>query len=159
MSYKGTPVKASRLFSGYEHEQETKKMAEHFNVDQKHFVTVKYNPDLVIGSGFNTEAGGIFNCENYTTYEEAYHQLIGKLIRQQKKSTDLVMCDEVKKIFVDGGFAKNEIYMHLLAKVYPQHEVYAASISQASALGAALAIHQHWNSKATPTDLVKVKRF
>lgn len=159
MSYKGAPLKASRLFAGYEHEQETKKMADYFHVDQKNFVTVKYNPDLVSGSGFSTEACGIFNCGNYATYEEAYHQLISKLIKQQKKSTDLVMNDKVKKIFVDGGFAKNNIYMNLLAKAYPGHEVYAASVSQATALGAALAIHQHWNNKLLANDLIRVTRF
>lgn len=33
--------------------------------------------------------------------------------------------------------------MNLLAKVFPETEVYAASMAQASALGAALVIHQH----------------
>ena len=30
LSYEGKPVKASRLFAGYEHEQQTKKLAEYF---------------------------------------------------------------------------------------------------------------------------------
>lgn len=160
MTYKGTPVKASRLFAGYEHEQETKKMAGHFQVDAKYFVNVKYDPSLISGSSFNSSVGGVFNYENYSTYEEAYHQLINKLIKQQKHSTDLVLNNgPVKKIFVDGGFARNEIYMNLLAKAYPDHEVYAASVSQASALGAALAIHEHWNTKPRPENLIRVKRF
>jgi sugar (pentulose or hexulose) kinase len=32
ISYKGEPVKASRLFAGYEHEQQTKRLAAHFMV-------------------------------------------------------------------------------------------------------------------------------
>ena len=160
MTYKGTHVKASRLFAGYEHEQETKKMAVHFNTDLKYFVQVKYDPEMVTASGFNTEAGGVFNCENYATYEESYHQLISKLVKQQKKSTDLVLLNSpVKKIFVDGGFAKNDIYMNLLAKAYPGYEVYAASVSQATALGAALSIHQHWNTQSLPENLIEVKRY
>lgn len=160
MTYKGTPVKASRLFAGYEHEQETKKMAAHFNVENNHFVNIKYDQELLAGFDFNTEAGGVFNCENYPTYEVAYHQLISKLIKQQKRSTDLVLNDgPVNKIFVDGGFAKNEIYMSLLAKAYPDVEVYAASVSQATALGAALAIHEHWNTKPLPQNLIEVSSY
>lgn len=158
MTYEGKPVRASRLFAGYEHEQETRKMAAYFNTDPKHFAKVKYDPQML--SGLANDLSAVFNCENYVTYEEAYHQLIHKLIKQQKRSTDLVLNNRpVKKIFVDGGFAKNEIYMNLLAKVYPDHEVYAASVSQATALGAALAIHRHWNAKAWPENLIQVKKY
>ncbi|OJU22842.1 MAG: carbohydrate kinase [Sphingobacteriales bacterium 41-5] len=159
MSYKGVRVKASRLFSGYGHEQEAKRMAAHFNTGAEYFAEVKYDPTLVAGLDFTPDAGSVFNCENYTTYEEAYHQLMCRIIQQQKKSTDLVLSSDVKKIFVDGGFAKNEIYMQLLAKAYPDHEVYAASVSQATALGAALAIHRHWNTRPVPENLIAVKKY
>jgi len=49
----------------------------------------------------------------------------------------------IKKIFVDGSFSKNVIYMNLLAAKFKDIEVYAATMAQASALGAALAIHMH----------------
>ena len=160
MTYKGTPVKASRLFAGYEHEQETKKMAGFFNVDAKYFAGLQYDSSLPASLDFKTESAEVFNCEDYTSYEAAYHQLIAMLVKQQKRSTDLVLHNgPVKKIFVDGGFAKNEIYMNLLAKAYPGLEVNAASVSQASALGAALAIHEEWNTKPLPQSLVEVKRF
>jgi glycerol kinase len=55
-----------------------------------------------------------------------------------------------QKIFVDGGFGKNPIYMSLLAKAFPGIEVYAATVPQASALGAALVIHHHWNKNPLP---------
>lgn len=160
MTYKGTPLKASRLFAGYEHEQETKKMAAHFKTDSNYFTKVKYDAELVSTKDGIAGTGDGFKCENYASYENAYHQFISYLVKQQKKSSDLVLNNcGAKKIFVDGGFAKNDIYMNLLAKVYPGHEVCAASVSQASALGAALAIHEHWNSKALPEDLIRVKRY
>ena len=65
----------------------------------------------------------------------------------------------VNRIFVDGGFSNNSIYMHLLASVFPQLEVYAASVAQATAMGAALAIHQHWNTQIVPSDMVKLKYY
>ena len=62
-------------------------------------------------------------------------------------------------LFVDGGFGKNEIYMNLLAKVFPDMEVYAASVAQATALGAALAIHQDWNTQKLPLNLIELRRY
>jgi hypothetical protein len=46
--------------------------------------------------------------------------------------------------------------MHLLSEYYNDKEVYAATIPQASALGAALAIHKIWNQQAMPADLIKL---
>lgn len=160
MTYKGTPVKASRLFAGYEHEQVSKQMADHFKVEKDHFKTVAYDPGLLGEVNFDWPEYKTVPLHSYETYDEAYHQLIYKLVREQKKSTQLVLHNgPVQKIFVDGGFAKNEIYMNLLAKAFPGQEVYAASVSQATALGAAMAIHSHWNSKPIPEDLIRVKRY
>jgi sugar (pentulose or hexulose) kinase len=65
----------------------------------------------------------------------------------------------VKRIFVDGGFGKNPVYMHLLAAAFPNMEVYAASVAQATAIGAALAIHQRWNTQPLPGDLVEMRLY
>ncbi len=43
--------------------------------------------------------------------------------------------------------------MNLLAQAFPEMEVYAASMAQASALGAALSIHNSWNRKTNPERL------
>jgi sugar (pentulose or hexulose) kinase len=98
--------------------------------------------------------------EEFSSYEEAYHQLIVDIMKQQVRSTNLVLKGaHVKRIFVDGGFSKNPIYMYLLAEAFPKIEVYAASVPQASALGAALAIHQHWNTKKLPSDIIDLKLY
>ena len=90
----------------------------------------------------------------------AYHQLIMDLIVQQKLSTQLVIHNSpVKKVFVDGGFSKNSIFMNLLAQAFPEMEVYAASMAQASALGAALAVHASWNPKPIQNDLIDLKFY
>ena len=47
---------------------------------------------------------------------EAYHHLIYDLVKQQAASSNMVLNDTpVKRIFVDGGFSKNSVYMNLLA--------------------------------------------
>ncbi|WP_288095927.1 FGGY family carbohydrate kinase [Hydrotalea sp.] len=174
LSYKGIPVKASRLFAGYEHEQQIKTLAEHFHKPLHYYKTVQF--DLNIYNSLKTVHGfsdkfteeairaksgfDQRNLNDFSSYEEAYHQFVADLIVQQIKSTNLVLENcFVKRLFVDGGFSKNQIYMHLLAMAYPQMEVYSACLPQASALGAALAIHQHWNPKPLPTDIFDLKLY
>jgi sugar (pentulose or hexulose) kinase len=147
MQYTGEPVKASRLFAGHEHEQATKQLSEQFQKPLDYYKTVKFNSELIEKS-------------KEETYESVYHQLILNLVNKQVISTKLVLNDSsVTKLFVDGGFGKNEIYMNLLAKAFPEMEVYAASVAQATALGAALAIHEDWNTKKIPQNLIELKRY
>ncbi len=149
LSYDGKPVKASRLFAGYEHEEKVKLLSAQFNKPLDYFTTVVYNEKFLADS-INTNSN----------YESAYHFLIRDIINQQIKSTNLVLKNSsVKKIFVDGGFSKNEIYMQLLAKAFPEMEIFAASVSQATALGAALVIHEKWNKNVINKDVVKMKLY
>ena len=103
---------------------------------------------------------GSRDLNQFVTYAEAYHQLMLDIIGQQLLSTELVLAGSpVRRLFVDGGFGKNPVYMNLLAAAFPSIEVYAASVAQATALGAALAIHQHWNEQPLPTDCISLTRF
>jgi hypothetical protein len=49
--------------------------------------------------------------------------------------------------------------MNLLANAFPQNEVYAASMAQASAMGAALAVHSSWNKTSPSSDLIELKAY
>jgi len=174
LSYEGKPIKASRLFAGYEHEQQVKNLAAYFNTAVDYYTTVKcdtsilkkVNPVIKQTTGKEKEAmtgQSSFaqrNLAAFTSYEEAYHQLIADIIEQQAASTNLVLKGtSVKRIFVDGGFSRNPIYMYLLAEVFNGIEVFAASVPQASALGAALVIHQHWNNKSLPSDIINLNLY
>jgi sugar (pentulose or hexulose) kinase len=100
------------------------------------------------------------NLSEFANDEEAYHQLMLDIISQQYVSTQLVLKGtDIKRIFVDGGFGKNAIYMNLLAAVFPGVEVFAASMAQATAIGAALCIHKSWNQKPLPNDIIELKYF
>lgn len=85
--------------------------------------------------------------------------MIADIIQQQKFSTSLVLGATITNIFVDGGFSSNEIYMNLLAVAFPKQKVYAALLPQSSARGAALLMHDCWNSKALPQDLISIKSY
>lgn len=170
MQYKGSPVKASRLFAGNEHELETKRIASHFNVNTSILKNLEYDLTIINKltdrrdnqiqgsrhqSAFVSRDLNIF--ENHT---EAYHQLIIDIMEQQYQSTEMVLKGtKVSRIFVDGGFSKNSIYMNLLAKAFPHLEVFAASMAQATAVGAAIAIHRNWNSKTLPADIIELKYY
>lgn len=174
LHYKQKPVKAARLFSGNEHEVQAKKIALHFALPFDTFKEVIYDKAIVArlqekgnkpskNDSHEIVRESLFekrNLEDFETYEMAYHQLMLDIVRQQILSTRLVIHNSpVKKLFVDGGFSKNSIFMNLLAENFPDMEVYAASMAQASALGAALAIHKNWNSKPIPNDLIDLKFY
>jgi sugar (pentulose or hexulose) kinase len=172
ITYKGKPVKASRLFAGHEHEQQVKLLAAHFDKRINYFETVSYNRNTIkyLREQHVQDSPQYFSpgpsafkhrqLDGFRNYEEAYHQLIMDIISQQVLSTQLVMQGmTAKRLFVDGGFSKNPIYMNLLALAFPDLEVYAASVAQATAIGAALAIHSHWNQGSIPADLIDLKYY
>ena len=154
ISYTGNPIKASRLFAGNEHEQEIKKLAELFNQPTDNYKAVDFN--IAIYKNL-IESVTLFNAD---TYEEAYHQVIFNIIQKQVTSTNLVLHNaDVDQIFVDGGFSNNPVFMHFLAAAYPNKKVFAATLSQASSLGAAMAIHSDWNTQPIPNQLVQLKQY
>lgn len=174
LSYEGKPVKASRLFAGDEHEKEIKRLAGHYQKPEHHYSSVE--PDMAIlrklkvaGNELQKKQQSAMigrsefakrNLNEFKSYEEAYHQLIADLVVQQVRSTNIVLKGTpVKKIYVDGGFGNNAIYMQLLAMSYPGLDVYAANVSQATALGAALAIHRQWNSLPAAGGLITLKQY
>ncbi len=174
LSYEGNSVKASRLFAGYEHEQQMKRLAAHFNTSSDYFKTVLYDASIfqklhrvslsaVRNHTFKMGGESMFatrNLYDFETGEEAYHQFIIDIIKQQTESTKLIIGNKsVKKIFVDGGFSKNDVYMYLLAAAFPHVEVYSAMVAQASAIGAAIAIKRAWNEHPLPSDVITLKRY
>jgi hypothetical protein len=174
LHYQGKPVKASRLFAGNEHEEQVKRIAEYFNEGIAQYKTIEFDARLVselerkiapietsdTKALINESLFAKRNLADFASGEEAYHQLMMDIIAQQKASTQLVLQGtDVKRIFVDGGFSKNSAYMHLLAKAFPGQEVFAASMAQATSLGTALAIHQEWNEKPLPTDIIDLKYY
>ncbi len=176
LNYQGQPVKASRLFAGYEHEQQVQRLAAHFGVPVDTYKRVAYDPSLIdelparpvqpVPDPITTKQPAVLvqsafvrrDLADFDTYERAYHQLIHDIVAQQLVSTELVLHrSPVDRIFVDGGFSKNPIYMALLASAFPQLNVSAATVAQATALGAALAIHDSWNPLPLPDNLVQLR--
>lgn len=166
MTYAGTPVKASRLFAGYEHDVQTKRIAEHFQVTTGRFKQIEIDWSLIdkLSKGkeipSHLDAFGQVDLNNFADYVEAYHAFMLYLVEAQVASTRLILAAKrIQRIFVDGGFSKNNIFMSLLAKTFGNIEIYAASMAQATAIGAALVIHDQWNRQSVPSDIIELRYY
>lgn len=172
ISYQGRPVKSSRLFAGYDHEQQVRRLADHFHLSPVYASAIAFDPAIVAHlrsvmpiataptSPVKASVFGQRALDSFDSFDQAYHCLLLDIMDQQVASTRLVLEGTgVKRIFVDGGFGKNQVYMHLLAAAFPDIEVFAASIPQATAMGAALAIHSHWNDGFLPGDIIELKYY
>lgn len=167
LSYNGMPVKASRLFAGHYHAKEVERITAYFNKSTGFYKEVSFNSNLIlknetaiplqkVATDYHSVIEPI-DLSKYANAEEAYHHLLFKIVVNQAYATQLVLNGApVKKIFVDGGFSENKIYMTLLSSFFPDIEVYAASVGQASAIGAALAIHRSWNKQEIPKNLIEL---
>jgi L-fuculokinase len=158
----GKTGRMSRLFSGDEHTRQIRHLANHFNVDEDYFLNLKFDRQIIrkLRKDFpqvtpeSTETGGMMDCpfmerniNNFQRTEEAYHQFIIDLIAQQIASIRHTFDHQNnRKIFVDGGLAKNEIFMELLGEAFHDKTVYTIGNEHTSALGAAAAIATSWGA-------------
>ncbi|MBO9634416.1 MAG: carbohydrate kinase [Chitinophagaceae bacterium] len=170
LSYEAKPVKASRLFAGQYHEEQVKRIATFFAQPLNRYSSINADENILRLLGTGSTDGTKKAPSQYLHFHErdlnafadditAYHQLMIDIAHAQARSTALVLNGApVKKIFVDGGFSRNELYMRLLSIHFPQIDIYAASMAQATAVGAALAVHTAWNHQPLPQDLVLLQK-
>ena len=165
LQYTGKPVKASRLFLGNAHEKGADRIAAHYALPADFYKAIRFDQGLAslakecllstACSGF--EAVDLMEVESP---DLAYNILIAVLVEKQIESINLVLKhQDAENIFVDGGFSKNHVFMSMLASHYDNKKVYAAEVAQATALGAALAIHDAWNPNPAGEDLINLKLY
>jgi len=153
----GKPVKASRLFGGHFHEEQVARMEKHFGGSFKDLTFSDRVFSLTgASSSIFESAFASRDLNDFPDLASVYDQFMVDLVDQQIFSLNLLLQDApVKQLLVDGGFSKNEWYMRLLARAFPELEVYAAEVAQASALGAALMVY----TGETPKNLIQLKRY
>jgi sugar (pentulose or hexulose) kinase len=164
LTYTATPVKASRLLVGPFHEEQSKRLATFFKLPVGSFYTMGFNAELMpLIEKRKSERNGDFtsiNLSDLKTPEEAYHQLMYDIALLQARALRIVLSgSEVHTIFVDGGFSTNSLYMNMIARMFPDIKIYAASMPQGSALGAALVMHDAWNEKEIPDNLISLEAY
>ena len=158
LSAKGISVKASRLFLGRHLSDQARLLSEFFSIDYQTYKSVPFrngfaskrkqkNVLLFDHSLLSPERFGFTNnpapdLSIFETYEEAYYHLMDELTDLQIGSLKLAVgTSAIKRIFVDGGFSSNEVFVGMLANKLPGYKVYSTSFALGTALGAALLVN------------------
>jgi L-fuculokinase len=147
----GSGVTASRLFLGKEHDFQVARIAEYFRVAPDFYKSVAFNEEILkadtppfysacmTGNGpFPEPNTQEWQVSAFASADAAYHHLLKGLTDMLNVSLQLVGINEVQAIYIDGGFAKNEIFAKLIARNFPRHSVYVTDLPYATSLGAAL---------------------
>lgn len=152
MRINGKPVKATRIFLGNEYKLQVAKLDKHFGVDDDYHRTVNFDYDTyfeIIQDFKHCYKWESITDENmpskthitYHKYEHAYHQLMTELVQLQIKCIkEALGGDSIARIYVDGGFSNNDIYIKLLSHHFRDKKLSTTDASLGSALGAAIAI-------------------
>lgn len=154
------PVRSSRLFGGREHDVQAERITSHFGrsasteaVELEPLITGFINenewrglvPAEMEGTGpFPERPAGTWNLSTFATAEEAYARLCLDLAVLTAICIDGVRSDSTETVVVDGGFARNDWYVRLLAGLVAPARLVIAEVPQATSLGAALEVHSSW---------------
>jgi len=81
------------------------------------------------------------NLNQFGTFEEALHQLVIELVELQSLCIRRAIgSTEIKRIYIDGGFADNNLYLQMLVDYFPGYKLMTTKSPLGSALGAAIVI-------------------
>lgn len=160
MRINGKPVRATRLFLGNEYKLQVSNLNKHFGMGEDYHMSVKFDYDTyyeIIQDFKHCYRWESIEDENapeqtyipYNKYEHAYHQLMIELVQIQIKCIkDALGGNNFARIYVDGGFSNNDIYIKLLCHHFRDKKLSTTDASLGSALGAAISISDNkLNSK------------
>ncbi|MBN1790540.1 MAG: hypothetical protein JW830_08595 [Bacteroidales bacterium] len=157
MSIQQQQVKSSRLFLGHIHDVNVEILNKHFGVVSGHYKTIKTTGEKIDRLLRNSRERVFFrqgvtaeyvdpsvNLSHFLTFADAYHQLMLDLVDLSMESLSLIipMDDHTKTVYISGGFARNELFVRLLAARLPGKKVYTSEIDNATALGAAMVVYE-----------------
>ena len=152
-------VKSSRLFLGRIHDLNVERLDERFGVTGELYKTIRIRSKKIrkLLEG-NERQGRVFfrngipegyvdkeaDLSHYLTYADAYHQMMCDLVDVCMESFRLIIPadDRSELVYINGGFARNDSFVRLLAARLPDKRVFVSNIENATALGAAMKIYE-----------------
>lgn len=164
MRIDGVPVRATRLFLGNEYKLQVQKLSVYFDKVYGYHRSIRF--DELIYSRLKESGKYHFYFESLKnlsglketrydgldSFEEAFHQLMIELMELQLLALATAIGGQsIKKLFVDGGFADNDIFIKILAINYPKVKIRTTKSPLGSALGAAMVI----SDKEIPEEFLK----
>ena len=147
MKIDGSPVKSSRLFLGEEYRLKVQKLIEHFSKPKFYHHGLELEKQLM--EEVLKKSKKHFHWKyldnkyappkddlGFPNFEAAYYQLIRELIDLLISKIDIICETLPKRIYIDGGFTDNKIFLAFLKRQFPQQKIKAKPASFACALGA-----------------------
>lgn len=153
----GMQVKTSRSLLGQVHDLNVGRLDDRFGVTGELFKTIRIKSKK-IRKMLDYKHGRIFfrhgipegyvdndaNLSHFLTYADAYHQMMYDLVDLCMDSYRSVIPadDDAEIVYITGGFARNDTFVRILAARMPDKRVFASSVENATALGAAMKIYE-----------------
>lgn len=181
MGIDGRRIKATRFFMGNEYKIQVRKLGEYYDKEYGYHRSVKFDQELYLKlikepsihfkfEGIRLERKQLeqTNLTPFKTFEAAFHQLMIELIELQVKVIKMAIGDtKISKIYIDGGFTDNDIFIKLIAALFKDFRIRTTVSPLGSALGAAMVISnkklnknflkEHYKmNKLTPLEAIKV---
>lgn len=153
----GNSVKAARLFLGYACQQKLEEISHYFKYDLRNLSTESFDNHLL--ENITTAAQSYFSFPSlnrekipseeadfslFTSFKSAYYQMVWELSTYQIQA--IKIASEGKKfhrMYIDGGFTKNEIFIQCLKMQLPTTEIIISDYSSGASLGAAMQVKGH----------------
>lgn len=160
LSISGQPIKISRLFIGEEHKYQVEEMYTYWNLplgtykklqfEESWYQKISSQPTKKIRfhhiqpENFGIENGDFSDWGSFSEFTEAYYTFLHELTNIQAASVKLVLeSAPVSRLFVDGGFNANPIFLELLRRKLPGIELIPSDFPNGSALGAAMLVNMN----------------
>lgn len=158
-------VKSSRLDLGHIHDKNVERLNGYYGVTDELYKTIK-NKSKKLGRMLANKRGRVFfrngipvdyvdsevNLSQFLTFADAYHQLMFDLVDVCMEPIRLILepDDKTEVVYITGGFAWNDTFVHTLAARLPHKRVFTSQINDASALGAAMEVYESAFGKEIP---------
>jgi sugar (pentulose or hexulose) kinase len=156
MQINGQQVRAARLFLGNEYNLQVKELSEQYQVNPESHQAVTYQPEIhrkimaanqprIAWKSLSVPDSPAETQWDHSDFETAYHQLMYELAALQAESVrQAVGNSEIKRLYIDGGFTDNQVFLEMLGKALPSMKIRTTKSSLGSALGAAIVISGKW---------------
>ncbi|MFC2115952.1 FGGY-family carbohydrate kinase [Bacteroidota bacterium] len=159
LSIRQKPVKSSRIFLGHIHDINIKLLSDYFQVPGDTYKTIDVDINLLhslIKKDLNknvffsegmpedfVERG--VNLSRFENFGEAYHRFMIDLTDLVAVSIGLIIegNDDTEDLYITGGFARNLLFVCLIASRFCDKKVYTSEVANSTSLGTALVI---WKS-------------
>jgi sugar (pentulose or hexulose) kinase len=153
----GNPVKAARLFLGYTYQQKLEEIGHYFKYDVRNLSNEPFDNHLLDTISTSEEryfSFPLLNMEEmpeknkelslFSSFTFAFYQMVWELSTYQIKAINMASeGKEFQRMYIDGGFSKNNIFIQSLKKQLPDLEIIVSDHSSGTSLGAAMQVKGH----------------